>query len=51
MCTFIACREGEPGYEAISYVCIVRPTHTYSRFQEAQGWCIAVTLMEEVTEK
>ena len=34
MCTFIALREG---YEAISYVCIVRPTHTYSLFPGNSG--------------
>ena len=34
MCTFIALREG---YEAISYVCILRPTHTYSLFPGTSG--------------
>ena len=30
MCTFIACREGEPGHEAISYIVrIVHPMHSY----------------------
>ena len=34
MCAFIALREG---YEAISYECILRPTHTYSLFPGSSG--------------
>ena len=49
MCTFIACREGEPGYEAISYVYVPHIILCILVFQEAQGWCTLT--VEEVTEK